>query len=104
MKIITPAVNNIDFIELQFNSLKKHVKIPYDFIVFNDGKNSKEAFEIINKLGVYNPDESDLIKDSLEKVNDLELRKQAMEFVRDNHTYLNRIDTLQDIFKLKQAI
>jgi hypothetical protein len=66
--------------------------------------NSKEAFEIINKLGVYNPNESELIKDSLEKVNDLELRKQAMEFVRDNHTYLNRIDTLQHIFKMKQNI
>lgn len=65
--------------------------------------NSKEAFEIINKLGVYNPDESELIKDSLEKVNDLELRKKAMEFVRDNHTYLNRIETLQDIFKLKST-
>jgi hypothetical protein len=66
--------------------------------------NSKEAFEIINKLGVYNPNESELIKDALEKNNDLELRKQAMEFVRDNHTYLNRIDTLQHIFKVKQTL
>ncbi len=63
--------------------------------------NSKEAFEVINKLGVYNPDETELIKDALNKVNDLELRKKSMEFVRDNHTYLNRIDTLQEIFKLK---
>lgn len=65
--------------------------------------NSKEAFEIINKLGVYNPNEYELIKDSLEKVNDLDLRKKAMEFVRDNHTYLNRIETLEYIFKLKQT-
>jgi hypothetical protein len=65
--------------------------------------NSKEVFEIINKLGVYNSNEFDLVKDSLEKINDLELRKQAMEFVRDNHTYLNRLDTLQYIFKVKQT-
>jgi hypothetical protein len=63
--------------------------------------NSKEAYEVINKLGVYNPDELELVKDAINK-NDLELTKKAMEFVRDNHTYLNRIDTFQFIFKLKQ--
>jgi hypothetical protein len=66
--------------------------------------NSKEAYEVINKLGVYNSNESELIKDSLEKNNDIELRKQAMEFVRDNHTYLNRISSLEYIFKLKQTL
>jgi hypothetical protein len=39
MKFITPATNNVEFIELQYNSFKKYVKIPYEFIVFNDGKN-----------------------------------------------------------------
>jgi hypothetical protein len=38
MKIITPATNNIDFIKLQHSSFKKYVKCPYEFIVFNDGK------------------------------------------------------------------
>ena len=66
--------------------------------------NSKEAYEVINKLGVYNSNESELIKDALEKNNDIELRKQAMEFVRDNHTYLNRISSLEYIFKLKQTL
>jgi hypothetical protein len=65
--------------------------------------NSKEAYEVINKLGVYNSNESELIKDALEKNNDIELRKQAMEFVRDNHTYLNRISSLEYIFKVKQT-
>jgi hypothetical protein len=63
--------------------------------------NSREAHEAINKLGVYNRDEIQLSKDALEKNNDLDLRKQAMEFVRDNHTYINRIETFQYIFKLK---
>jgi hypothetical protein len=38
MKIITPATNNVDFIKLQHASFIKYVKIPYEFIVFNDGK------------------------------------------------------------------
>lgn len=61
--------------------------------------NSKEAYEVINKLGVYNSDETELVKHACN--NDLELRKRAMEFVRDNHTYINRIETFQYIFKLK---
>ena len=63
--------------------------------------NSKEAYEVINKLGVYNIDEQQLAGDSLKKINDIELRKNAMKFVRDNHTYLNRIESLRFIFKLK---
>lgn len=63
--------------------------------------NSKEAYEAINKLGVYNQDESQLVKDAIDN-NDLEVTKKAMEFVRDNHTYINRIDTLQYIFQTKQ--
>lgn len=38
MKIITPATNNVDFIKLQHASFIKYVKTPYEFIVFNDGK------------------------------------------------------------------
>jgi hypothetical protein len=63
--------------------------------------NSKEAYEVINKLGVYNIDEQELAGDALKKINDIELRKDAMKFVRDNHTYLNRIESLRHIFQLK---
>ena len=38
LKIVTSVINNPTFIELQYNSLKKHMKIPYEFIVFNDAK------------------------------------------------------------------
>jgi hypothetical protein len=39
MKIITIAINNIDFIEIQNYTLKKFMKGEYEFIVFNDAKN-----------------------------------------------------------------
>jgi len=39
MKIITAVVNNVDFIEIQYHTLKKYFKGEYEFIVFNDAKN-----------------------------------------------------------------
>ena len=38
MKIVTAVVNNPDFIEIQYHTLKKYFKANYDFIVFNDAK------------------------------------------------------------------
>jgi hypothetical protein len=38
MKIVTAVVNNPDFIEIQYNTLKKYFKGEYEFIVFNDAK------------------------------------------------------------------
>lgn len=40
--IVSAVVNNPEFIEIQHNSLKKHMKIPYTFIVFNDAKDWKD--------------------------------------------------------------
>ena len=38
MKIITDVVNNVDFIEIQYYTLKKYFQGEYEFIVFNDAK------------------------------------------------------------------
>lgn len=38
MKVVTPVVNNPDFIYLQYYTLKKYFKGDYEFIVFNDAK------------------------------------------------------------------
>jgi hypothetical protein len=38
MKVLTAVVNNPTFIEIQYHTLKKHMKHDYDFIVFNDAK------------------------------------------------------------------
>ncbi len=38
MKIITAVVNNPDFIEIQYHTLKKYFQGEYEFIVFNDAK------------------------------------------------------------------
>ena len=38
MKIVTAVVNNPDFIEIQYWTLKEHFKGEYEYIVFNDAK------------------------------------------------------------------
>lgn len=39
MKVISIITNNPIFITLQYLSLKKYINVPYEYIVFNDGKN-----------------------------------------------------------------
>jgi hypothetical protein len=38
MIIVVPVVNNPDFIEIQHECLKKHMKSAYEYVVFNDAK------------------------------------------------------------------
>lgn len=55
MKIITIFDKNEDFIELQYNSIIKHVKGKYEYIVFNNGKTKEQANKIkniCNTLGI----------------------------------------------------
>lgn len=42
MKVITSVVNNPDFIEIQYHTLKKYLIGDFEFIVFNDAKNFKD--------------------------------------------------------------
>jgi hypothetical protein len=42
MKIVTPVVNNPDFIQIQYYTLKKYFQGEFDFIVFNDGKDFRD--------------------------------------------------------------
>jgi len=43
MKIVTAVVNNIDFIIIQYYTLKKYFKGDYEFIVFNDAKSFPDS-------------------------------------------------------------
>ena len=66
--------------------------------------NSREAYEVVGKHAVYNPDERALAGDALARVDDRAFRLDAMRFVRDHHTYLNRIDTLRTVFGMKHSL
>ena len=51
--VVTAVVNNPEFIEMQYQSLKKYMKIPYTFIVFNDAKDWKD-FSNFNDVTIKN--------------------------------------------------
>jgi hypothetical protein len=63
MKIITPVVNNPNFIEIQYYTLKKYVIGDYEFIVFNDCKKF-EDFTNNYDTSLYN-----IIKNTCKQLN-----------------------------------
>ena len=62
--------------------------------------NSKHAYELLDKKVVYNSDEKQLFYDAVAQLKNYELIKEQMRIVRDNHTYLNRIQDLLTVISL----
>lgn len=59
--------------------------------------NSKKVYELFDKKVIYDNDSNKLIQKTInfEKNYDLETIKHLMEYVKDNHTYVQRIETLK---------
>lgn len=56
--------------------------------------NSKHAHELMNGKVVYNDDERQLFYDAMSQLQNKDLIREQMRIVRENHTYLNRIQDL----------
>lgn len=58
--------------------------------------NSEAVWLLFNKKIVYNPDTYQLFYDAQERMKTITLEElhELMDFVRDKHTYINRIETL----------
>ena len=63
IKIYTYSHNRPDFIEPQYNSIKKHVKDDFEFIVFNNERNGGDPGS------GYKPERIDEIYDVCKKLN-----------------------------------
>ena len=64
--------------------------------------NSREAYEVVGGKAVYEADETALAGAALARLDDRALRLDAMRFVRDHHTYMNRLDTFRTVFLMKR--
>ncbi|TET05777.1 hypothetical protein E3J79_04540 [Candidatus Dependentiae bacterium] len=64
--------------------------------------NSKTVYEFFNKKIVYNPGAYQLCYDALKRLKTISLAElhETMDFVKEKHTYLNRIDTLLSFLEL----
>lgn len=64
--------------------------------------NSKVVYELFDKKIVYNPDTYKLFYDAQEKLKKLTQNElfELMDFVKNKHTYINRINFLLDFFEL----
>jgi hypothetical protein len=69
--------------------------------------NSRQAHEVVDGLAVYTSDEAALAKETIARVGTAEARTmliKSMELVRDKHTYINRLDSIQHVFRVKQGL
>ncbi len=64
--------------------------------------NSETVFKLFNKKIIYNSNTYQLFFDAYEKLKNLSLNElhDLMDFVRDNHTYINRINCLFKFLRL----
>lgn len=62
--------------------------------------NSIHAYELLNKLPIYNEDEKQLFYDAQKELNNKDLIKKQMELVKTKHTYINRINDLFAVINL----
>jgi hypothetical protein len=59
--------------------------------------NSEEVYKEMEGHCVYNPSITQLFYDAMEKRSDLEFIKKSFEYVKENHTYINRCSDLLKI-------
>ena len=62
--------------------------------------NSRHSYELLDRTVIYNSNESQLFYDAVKELHNDELIKKQMALVRENHTYLNRIQDLLSVLRL----
>lgn len=56
--------------------------------------NSEEVYKELEGHCIYQPDTSELFYDAMNKRLDCDYIKESMLYIRDNHTYINRINSI----------
>ncbi len=64
--------------------------------------NSETVYKLLKKKIVYNPDSYKLFYDAQRKLRNLDISElyELMDLVKENHTYINRINTLLTFFEM----
>lgn len=94
-----PDIRGEHHIKLGYIPCRLFKNISYGCIPFT---NSKLAYKFFNKKILYSSDTKDFLKIFKEySLNrDLKSEKELMQFVKENHTYLNRVNDLIEFMKL----
>ncbi|MBS0628572.1 MAG: hypothetical protein JSS09_10255, partial [Verrucomicrobia bacterium] len=64
--------------------------------------NSFRVYELFEKKIVYNSDSEQLFSDALKRIKSMDIKElyELMDFVKENHTYINRIEVLLNFINL----
>jgi hypothetical protein len=68
------------------------------------GTNSKRIKDLFGDMVIYNDNEKELVKECFKNKDNYDYIKTQMEWVRDHHTYVNRINDLLKILAIKGDI
>lgn len=60
--------------------------------------NSKAVYNLFGGNIIYSDNEAELLDLSLPHIKNTEMIKSQMEFVRDNHTFINRINSIMKVY------
>ena len=98
--------NNANFVLYQSNNLiifiyNKQLRIYTNSNGLLSNTVNIKNNELLDKKVIYNCDEGKLFLDSIKEINNVELIKQQMEIVREKHTYINRINDLLEVLKIR---
>jgi len=64
--------------------------------------NSKHMYELLEGKVIYNDDERQLFHDAKKHIHDYDLIKQQMKIVKENHTWINRINDVLKVLEIKK--
>lgn len=62
--------------------------------------NSRHVWELLERKVIYNDDEKQLFFDALKEIENVELIKEQMKIVKENHTYISRINDLLKVLSI----
>lgn len=63
--------------------------------------NSKEVYDFLEKKVIYNTNESQLFYDAIKHKDNTELIIEQMKLVKQKHTYINRVQDLMTVLKMR---
>ena len=59
--------------------------------------NSEEIYNEMDGNCIYNTDTRQLFYDGIKNMNNFDLIKDGMQYVKENHTYINRVQSLLSV-------
>jgi hypothetical protein len=99
ISFVAPAIQGTWQLEVGYIPCRIFKNISYGNV---GATNSETVYDLFNKKIVYNSDTYALFADAQQRAETITLEEmfEIMDFVKENHTFLNRVDHIREAFEL----